>query len=289
MTMKAYLKLMRPHHWIKNLLVVLPLMCSGHLLEWDRLCRGLWAFWAFSLLASSIYIINDIRDRDRDRQNPTKCHRPIAAGLVTIPKALGLGGVLFLGALLCGIRAAWGQPLAWLYLGCYFALNLGYSLGLKNVPLLDIAILASGFLLRMFYGSAVTDIQVSQWLYLTVLAVSFYMGLGKRRNELIHQKSGTRPVLKYYSEGFLDRNMYMCLALAILFYSLWTMDAATVTRTGSGWLVWTVPLVILLCMRYSLNLEGDSDGDPVEVLLHDRVLLGLALLLGAAVAVAIYI
>lgn len=286
--MKAYIKLARPHHWIKNFLVLLPLLCSGHFLETRRLARGLWGFLAFSLLASAIYCINDVKDRERDRENPAKCRRPVASGEIAPSRALLFGGVLLVLAVGCELLAARTNPWCHVALGAYFLLNLAYSLGLKHVPLVDIAVLASGFLLRMLYGGAVTDIVLSKWLCLTVVSASFYLGLGKRRNELRNQTGEGRPVLRYYSESFLDKNMYMCLALAVMFYALWTMDALTVARAGSEGLIWTVPLVLLICMKYSLDVEGQSDGDPVEVLLHDRILVLLVLLLGLVIGCMIY-
>ena len=282
--MKDYIRLARPAHWMKNILVLLPLLCSGHLLEPWRLWSALWGLVASSLTASGIYVINDIRDREKDRCSTTKCHRPIAAGKISVPHAIIYAVFLLALALLCGYMASGLSPAGLGLLGAYFLMNLGYSLGLKNVPLVDIAILALGFLLRMLYGSAVTSIEPSKLLCLTVISVSFYMGLGKRRGELLSQKGATRAVLKYYSQSFLDKNMYMCIALAVVFYSLWTVDDLTVLRVGSENLIWTVPLVILICLKYSLDVEGQSDGDPVEVLLHDRVLL----LLGALLAVLIF-
>lgn len=286
--MKDYIKLLRPHHWMKNLLVLLPLICSGQLLEWQRLRAGLWGFLAFSMLASGIYVINDIRDREKDRLSTTKCHRPIASGKISVPRAICLGiGVLAM-SLVCGYLAARWSLNCWLAFGAYFLLNLGYSFGLKNVPLVDIAILVSGFLLRMVYGGAVTEIVLSKWLCLTIISVSFFMGLGKRRGELMGQ-TNRRSVLKYYSESFLDKNLYMCVALAVMFYSLWTVDELTVARVGSDRLVWTVPLVILICLKYSMNVEGKSDGDPVEVLLGDKILLLMIGALGALIFALIYI
>jgi len=287
--MKYYIKLARPHHWIKNILVLLPLLCSGLLHEWQRLSHGLWAFLAFSMMASAIYCLNDVRDRERDRQSTVKCHRPIASGAVSVTGGLVFGSVLFLLALVFAYLAAETRWSCYLAIAAYFVLNLGYSMGLKKVPLVDIFILAAGFVLRMLFGGAVTGIEPSSWLCLTVMAVSFYLGLGKRRNERRGQKGDTRAVLKYYSESFLDRNMYLCLALAVMFYAMWTVDAATVARVGSDALVWTVPLVLLICMKYSLTIDGESDGDPVEVLLHDKVLLLLCLVLAAAVGAILYI
>lgn len=286
--MKDYIKLARPHHWMKNALVLLPLMCSGQLTEWARLWSGLWGFLAFSLLASGIYVINDIRDREKDRLSSTKCHRPIASGKIGVPQAVCYCVVLLLMAAVCGYLASGFRLSCWAAFLAYFLLNLGYSFGLKNVPLVDIAILVSGFLLRMVYGGAVTEIVLSKWLCLTIIAISFFMGLGKRRGELIGQTS-RRSVLKYYSESFLDKNLYMCVALAVMFYSLWTVDEMTVSRVGSDNLVWTVPLVILICLKYSMNVEGESDGDPVEVLLHDKILLGMIGILAVLIFALIYL
>ena len=166
-------------------------------------------------------------------------------------------------------------------MGAYFLLNLGYSFGWKNIPILDIAILVSGFLLRMLLGTAVTGIAISGWLYLTVTSISFYLGLGKRRGELRTASGGTRKVLEYYSDSFLTQNMQMCLTLAVVFYSLWSMDR------GEN-LMWTVPLVLCICLRYSMTVEGNSDGDPVEVIYQDKVLLLLGAVFAAVTLVLLY-
>ena len=137
-------------------------------------------------------------------------------------------------------------------------------------------------------GFNVTGIEISKWLYLTIIAMSFYLGLGKRRNELLKQKGNSRKVLKYYNQGFLDKNMYMCLALTIAFYSLWSVDPITIERVSNTDLVWTVPFVILICMKYSLNIEGNSDGDPVEVVLKDKALLAMLAIYGVITVGIIY-
>lgn len=267
--MKNYIRLLRPKHILKNVLVILPLVFSGKLLEPDYLTRGLLAFLAFSALASLVYIMNDIRDADRDRQHPAKKNRPIASGAVPVSHALIEAGVL---AVVTVLLSAIGRfPLqGWLCLAAYFLVNLGYSLGLKNVPILDIALLVSGFLLRVLFGAAVTGIAISGWLYLTVTSASFYLGLGKRRGELRQSGGETRQVLRYYTYDFLDKNMHVCMALTIVFYSLWALE------TPSPYLMWTVPLVICICLRYSMTVEGSSDGDPVEVIFQDKPLLALA-------------
>jgi 4-hydroxybenzoate polyprenyltransferase len=162
-------------------------------------------------------------------------------------------------------------------------------MGLKNIPIVDIAILAFGFLLRVLYGSVETGIEISGWLYLTVIALAFYLGLGKRRGEILnYSKDNTRSVLKFYNQGFLDKSMLMCVTLGIVFYSLWTVDAQTIARVGGQQLVWTVPLVIMIFFKYSLTVEGKSDGDPVEVVLKDKLLLILIAILGLTLLGIVY-
>lgn len=145
-------------------------------------------------------------------------------------------------------------------------------------------------MIRILYGAFVTEITISNWLYLTVIALSFYFALGKRRNELKHISAGeTRQVLKAYPINFLDKNMGMCLTLANVFYALWSMDEKTKSFYNNDYLIFTVPIVLLITMKYSLDIEGESDGDPVEVLLHDKVLLALCVLYLAVMFMILYL
>jgi decaprenyl-phosphate phosphoribosyltransferase len=287
--MKKYLKLMRIHHYLKNVLIFLPLIFSQNLFNGNLFKKTILGFLSFSILSSIVYVINDIQDVEKDRRHSTKCKRPIASGAVSVKSAytlviiISIIGVL-LNYLACGLNFK-----AWALVIMYIGFNFAYSMGFKNLPIIDITILVSGFLLRVLYGSAITNIEVSKWLYLTVIAMSFYLGLGKRRNELKTEGSKTRKVLKYYNHGFLDKNMYMCLGLTIVFYSLWCVDSVTIQRYSSSNIVWTVPLVMVICMKYSLNIEGDSDGDPVSVLLKDKILIGMVLLYSIILLFIIYI
>lgn len=288
MRILSCLRLMRVPHYIKNLLVFAALACSGQLFVWDKLLAGLLGFLAFCMISSVVYIINDIRDREKDRLHPTKCTRPIACGAVSVRGAAVLASFLFIAAAACNF-GAFHLSSSLLFL-LYFVLNLAYSFGLKNIPLLDITILVAGFLIRVIYGAVITGITISSWLYLTVIAVAFYLALGKRRNELRKTGGGeTRQVLKAYSVDFLDKNMYMCLALANVFYALWSMDESTAALYNNRYLIFTVPIVLLITMKYSMNVEGDSDGDPVEVLLHDKILLGLCFVYLAAMFLILYL
>ena len=224
--MTRYLKLMRVHHYMKNLLVFAALVASGELFDASKLGAGVLGFVAFCATASAIYIINDIRDREKDRLHPTKCKRPIAAGTVSVQSARVLAVVLLIIAAIA--NAPVFHPAAAALLATYFLLNLAYSFGLKDVPIVDIAILAAGFVLRVIYGAILTEIVISNWLYLAVFALSFYLALGKRRGELLTVgKGSTRAVLKAYPLDFLNRSMNMCLTLANVFYALWSMDQVT--------------------------------------------------------------
>lgn len=287
--MKNYLKLMRVHHYLKNVLIFLPLFFSQNLFNVSLLKNALLGFLSFSILSSIVYIVNDIQDVEKDRKHPKKCKRPIASGAVWVKEAYILAIVIAViggcfNYLACGINIK-----GWILVFVYLGINFAYSMGFKNLPIIDITILVSGFLIRVLYGSAVTSIEVSKWLYLTVISMSFYLGLGKRRNELKTQGSETRKVLKYYNHDFLDKNMYMCLGLTIVFYSLWCVDSTTIERYSNSNFVWTVPLVMLICMKYSLNVEGESDGDPVSVLLNDKILMGMVFFYSIIVLFMIYL
>lgn len=281
--MREYLRLLRPKHYVKNVLILLPLVFSGRFFEGEPLRAALCGFAAFSLLSSMIYIVNDVRDVETDRLHPTKCRRPIASGAVPAASALAVAAVLLAVTAAVGVFARFGAG-GWLCMAAYLAVNLGYSFGLKNVPILDVALLVSGFLLRVVFGAAVTGIAISGWLYLTVVSVSFYLSLGKRRGELRRRDGAKRKVLQYYNDEFLSRNMSVCLTLAVVFYSLWSMDGANAERS----LVWTVPLVLCLCLKYSLTVDGDSDGDPIEVIYRDRALLAMILAFSAVTMALLY-
>lgn len=282
--MKIILKLLRVKHYLKNFLILLPIFFGKEIFNPDVLLCAMGGVIAFSLISSSIYIINDIRDIEKDRLHPTKKNRPIASGAIQIHTAYAIAVFCFVISIVCSIVFSSWKSTIWLLL--YFILNLLYSMGLKNVPLVDVAILTSGFVIRVLYGAALSHVQVSSWLYLTVMSAAFYMGLGKRRNECVKQSSevgSTRSVLKYYTYAFLDKNMYVCLALTDVFYALWAIN-----YNNSNMLM-TIPVVILILMKYSLNIEGNSDGDPVEVIFRDKILIILAVIYAVIAVPCIYI
>ena len=289
---RDWIKLIRVKHWIKNGIVFLPLF-FGKEFNGITIQRSIIAFLTFSILASSIYVFNDIVDVEKDRRHPVKCKRPIAAGRITITTAVVGHCILAICGMLIFIligKAAIFIPALLLYVG-YYVLNIIYTLKGKNVPLLDIVILASGFLIRLFYGSMMTGISISEWLYLVILSGAFYLGLSKRRNELMRQSKveagqESRAVLKYYNYQFLDKNMNLCLTLAIVFYSLW----CTSYGEKSKYLLFTIPLILIIAMKYSLNIEKEgADGDPTDTILSDKVLLLLVAILAVVICLILYV
>ncbi len=287
--MKKYIQLMRPWHYIKNFLIFFPLIFSGYFFDLKKLITCIIAFFSFSLITSVVYIINDIKDRDKDMLDDRKKNRPIASKKISVKSATILAIILFILSFILQVTATKSFfHTSAIYLLIYLIINLAYSFGLKNIPLLDVSILVLGFLIRVLYGASLFSIEVSNWLYLTIISLAFYLSLGKRRNEIMKSGSKTREVLKYYNKDFLDKNMYVCFALSIVFYSLWTVDSINVIKTNNK-LIFTVPLVILILMKYSMNIEAKSLGDPVEVVLNDKLLLSIILVYGFIVMGIIYL
>ena len=273
--MKKYIKLIRVKHWLKNALIFLPLFFSISLFKLDLFINCLLAFFSFSFSASIVYVLNDLRDIEKDKLHPEKKKRPLASGEVSKKSAyiiicllavasIGLSTYLYI---LNNNIFVYVIPLVYVFL------NVLYSFGLKNIPIIDVVILASGFLFRVMYGGVAINTEVSKFLYLMIIFGSFYLGFGKRRNEIIKNGKKSRSVLAFYNKEFLDKNMYVSLGLALVSYTLWCVDKTTIARIGNDYIFWTIPLVMIIFQLYSLDIEGDSHGDPIEVILSNKILL----------------
>lgn len=285
MKYKSLVRLMRPKHYLKNVLIFLPLLFSGMLFDGDTLSRAISGFVAFSLVASVVYIINDLNDRKLDQRHPKKKFRPIASGEVSASAAATMAVVLLL---IAGVVQYYSNfsLLSVGLLVVYLLINILYSLGLKNIPIADVTILSLGFIIRVFYGADMIGVEVSNWLYLAVLAFSFYLSLGKRRNEIKAVGFFTRKVNRFYTQEFLDKNMYVCLGLTIMYYSLWAIDPTQ----SHKYMFLSVPVVLMIVMTYSLSIESaQSDGDPVNVVLRSKALLGLLAFYGVLMAGLVYL
>lgn len=284
--MKEVISLMRIHHYIKNFLIFLPLFFSGNFFNKELIFINIIGFLSFSFLTSAVYIFNDICDVEKDKLHSVKCNRPIASEKISKRTAKILIIILLtISTMLSFI--IWHKNLyIFLIMSMYALLNVLYSIKLKDIPIIDVAIIVSGFVLRLIYGGAISGIIISNWLYLVVIAFSFYMGFGKRRNEMLMQKEGTRKVLESYSVEFLDKNMYVSAILTIVFYTLWCIENSTKHIIN---LVFSVPLVMLIILKYNLNIQKNSEGDPVNVILNDKWLIFLTLIYGILLTFMVYL
>lgn len=260
----SLIKALRPKQWTKNFLVFASAMFAGTLLQLATFVQALAAFAAFSLMASAIYVLNDLRDREKDRLHPDKRHRPIASGAVSASQALAIGAVAFAGAIALGITININLMLILLV---YFATNLLYSYYLKHVVILDVMLIASGFVLRAIAGAVAVDGKLTSWFLLCTMALSLFLALGKRRHEFQlfeHDPHGRRKVLDDYSTKLLDQLMVMATSLVIMFYSMYA-------ATEDGKMMVTVPFVLYGVFRYYYLIHmKDSGGKPEDVLLGDR-------------------
>ena len=271
---KNIIKLLRPKHSIKNLLIFLPLIFGLRNLTLQDFRSSIAGFFVFCLVASSIYIINDYKDIEKDRLHPVKKYRPLASGAVTRKEAWITLTVLLILAITIAIAFRFsGISIALIM--TYFLLNLFYSLGLKNLPIIDITILASGFLIRLFLGSSLTNIAISALLYLVVMSGAFYLGISKRYNEITKTGSQTRAVLKKYNTEFLKSIMNMFLMLIIVFYTEWCVNANTEHR---DLYLLSVPLLIILMITYIYIAEKDKYGDPADVIMKNKYLAVMGLI-----------
>lgn len=282
------LKTMRPKQWAKNIFIFTALIFDGKLFNLDPLLQTLAGAGLFSLVASSVYILNDIADRESDLQHPSKKDRPIASGHLSLTWAWAAAITLLVAAL----------PLAYLLspsflVICviYFILNLSYSAKLKHIPLIDVIVLASFYLLRVIAGTTLIEVRrFSPWLYVVTSLLSLFIGLGKRRAELILQinKSGnSRPVLDGYSIDLLDQLITIVSGTTIVAYSLYTFSAPNLPENHSMML--TIPFVLYGIFRYLYLIQAGEGGAPEDIALSDRPLQAAILIWALVVLLVFYL
>jgi 4-hydroxybenzoate polyprenyltransferase len=287
---KYLLKETRPKQWTKNGFIFAALVFDRQLFIWASLKRTLLAFVLFCLISSSVYIINDIMDVNADRNHPIKKNRPIAAGKLPIPVALtaaivmiaiSLSGAYFLSLELAIIAAV------------YLLMNLAYSRWLKHIPLIDVLIIAAGFVLRVAAGVSVIHVQrFSPWLYVVMTLLALYIGFGKRRAEMtvlgIESQGAHRKVLDGYSITLIDQLITIVSSTTIIAYSLYTFSAPNLPENHSMML--TIPFVLYGIFRYLYLIEiKHAGGEPEELLLKDRPLQVTILLWAVAIFIIFYI
>ena len=260
----ALLALMRPHQWLKNGFVFAGLLFSHNWHDtalWQR--TGL-AFAAFCCISSLIYILNDWRDRASDALHPTKCRRPLASGAVSPGAAALLAATL----LLAGLALAAGNSALLVLLGLYVLLNLAYSWRLKQVPVVDVVIIAAGFMLRLLAGTLAVGIPPSHWLLLTGLFVALFLGFSKRKAESFHEAEQQRAVMAHYPPALLDTYVAFTMSATLITYGLYATSAPSLALHGER-LVYTVPIVLFALLRYVYQVHQGRGEDVSRDLLRD--------------------
>lgn len=270
-----WLRLLRPHQWLKNSFVLVGLLFSHAWDEPGMVFKALAATAAFCLLSSAVYVFNDLMDREQDRLHPQKRHRPLASGALSVPAALLLLAACLVFALDIVFRVIGHAE--WVFIA-YLCVNIAYTLWLKHVVILDVFLISAGFMLRLLAGTLALGIVPSQWLLLCGLMLTLFLGFTKRRAELnaMHTDEGARAhrrVLEHYSPHLLDQMIGITAACTVLSYSLYSVSDDTVGRHGD--LLWiTVPFVMYGIFRYLYLLHRrGGGGDAAEALLTDRHLI----------------
>ena len=283
----ATVRAVRPRQWVKNLLVLAAPLAAGRLLEPAVIKGTALAFVAFCLISAAVYLVNDVRDVAEDRQHPTKRFRPIAAGELKPATALVLAAVL--GA--CGLALGFvvSMPLG-ITMVVYVALQLLYSAYLKHLPVVDLAMVASAFLLRAIAGGVATGIPLSQWFLLVAAFGSFFMVAGKRYSEMkaLGGEAGTRRSLTRYSESYLRFAWMMAAVMVLISYSLLAFENRGNGALGVPWTAISIAPFTLALLQYALEVDAGTADEPEEVVLNDRVLQGLGVVWVAVISAAVF-
>lgn len=273
--MKKYLQLLRVKSYIKNALIILPFVFSGKFLTLDgNYLKVFIGITLFCLSSSLIYIFNDLIDRKKDQLHPQKRNRPLASGVIS-PKV----AYIFMAVLLIIIAGglAWFNNLqATIWICVYIFLNVLYSLFLKNIPILDIALLSSFFIIRIYFGGSLINVTVSSYLHLTIMSVAFLMGANKRNKEK-NISADSRGSLAFYSSKFLTKISQVFLGLSIVFYSLWVLSD-TNTLINKTILLISIMIVVLILLYYQYLVDSNEDGNPVDVFLSNPLIIVLSLI-----------
>jgi 4-hydroxybenzoate polyprenyltransferase len=279
---------------VKNLFVFVPLFFSGNIKNIDLLSKSIFAFIIFSLAASMVYILNDYNDIEADKQHPEKRKRPLASGAISKSKAIGvLVGLVIADILLVLFAQFYFEEILWKFaaiIGFYFVMNLAYTFKLKHVPIIDIFIIATGFVLRVLAGGYITGIKISQWAVLLTFVLALVLAIGKRRGELINaQVSGkTRRALDGYNVQFADITLSISVTLAIICYLMFTLSPEVQAKFHER-VFYTVIFVVFAFLRYlQQTLVYNRTESPTKIVYRDRYIQVTLLLWVATFLIQIY-
>lgn len=274
MNIRHIIKVARPTHWIKNIFVFLPVFFGGALLNTTEVVAAALTFMSFSLAASAIYCLNDIIDVDADRAHPVKCKRPIASGAITIPQAYGMMTVSLLISIVLMFLLPEGHAKSILVIIAYFVINVAYCLRLKEYAIIDVCIIASGFVLRILAGGYATGVHLSKWIVLMTFLLTLFLAFAKRRDDVLRMNTTGRAPRKNtsrYNLTFINQAITITGSVMVVCYVMYTVSPEIIVQFATDKLYLTSILVILAILRYlQISVVDEKSGDPVKVALSDR-------------------
>ena len=289
----AALKLIRPKQWLKNTFVFIPMFFGGSLLDRQDVFASIITFLAFSFIASSVYCFNDIYDVEADRKHPVKCKRPLASGEITMKNAYLLMGMMAVLSFVMILLLPVGRWKVGLIILGYYILNLGYCAWLKQYAILDVCIIAFGFVLRALAGGFATEIVLSKWLVMMTFLLTLFLSFAKRRDDVLRmQQTGEAPRKNTirYNLTFINQAITITASVTLVCYIMYTISPEVVARVGTDYLYLTSIYVLLGLLRYiQITVVDEQSGDPTKMMLKDRFTQLIVLLWGLTFLVLIYI
>ncbi|MBF1644937.1 MAG: decaprenyl-phosphate phosphoribosyltransferase [Prevotella sp.] len=291
--MKNLIRLIRPHQWVKNLVVLLPVFFGGALLHIESVYAGLVTALCFSFAASSIYCLNDIVDVDDDRQHPVKCHRPMASGAISITQGYTLMFLMFVLSMLSTFLLRQSQLETASVILFYWLLNIAYCLKLKQYAIIDVCIVSFGFVLRILAGGYATSIHLSKWIVLMTFLLMLFLSFAKRRDDVVRMnETGHAPRQNTirYNLTFINQAITITSSVTLVCYIMYTVSPETIQNFHTDYLYLTSVFVLVGLLRYiQIAVVDKRSGDPTKVMLHDRFMQFVVLAFGLAFLFIIYV
>ena len=272
--MKALFKLIRPKQWIKNTFVLIPIFFSGNLFDGQKLTAGIITFLAYCFAASSIYCFNDLVDVEADRRHPVKCKRPIASGAISVPQAYMLMALMFILSAICILFLTENKWLVGAVILFYWLLNLAYCAELKDHAIIDVCVIAFGFVLRILAGGIAANITLSNWIVLMTFLLTLFLSFAKRRDDVIRmQETGEAPRRNTirYNFTFINQAITITASVTLVCYVMYTVSPEVKAQFHTDYLYLTTVFVLVGLLRYiQLAVVDKKSGDPTKVILRDR-------------------
>ena len=291
--MKNLIRLIRPHQWVKNLVVLLPVFFGGALLHIESVYAGLVTALCFSFAASSIYCLNDIVDVDDDRQHPVKCHRPLASGAISITQGYTLMFLMFILSMLSTFLLCHNQLETASVILFYWILNIAYCLKLKQYAIIDVCVVSFGFVLRILAGGYATSIHLSKWIVLMTFLLMLFLSFAKRRDDVVRMnETGHAPRQNTirYNLTFINQAITITASVTLVCYIMYTVSPETIQNFHTDYLYLTSVFVLVGLLRYiQIAVVDKRSGDPTRVMLHDRFMQFVVLAFGLAFLFIIYV